>query len=315
MVFFAFLLIVIAWFIYFKKSIYLKLCFTFLIIVIPFLLIYYIYSILDKYTEIKPVNFSKLATHSANGTPYLHDTVNFGIENGRYVGLYIAEKELRETWNRRSTLDYDGKDLKNQQLKFTLIRYLSSRNLNKDSVGITQLTSAEIHYIEKGIANTNYLENFGLKTRVIQAYQGLENYYTTGDPSANSFAQRLEYWKASIALIKTHFFTGVGTGDMNEAFIQQYEKMHSQLNYKFRRRSHNQFFSVFVAFGVIGFSWFCFTLLYPVIVHKKWNDYLYMLFFFTAILSMLVEDTIETQAGVTFFAFFNAFFLFCTKKE
>jgi len=35
----------------------------------------------------------------------------------------------------------------------------------------------------------------------------------------------------------------------------------------------------------------------------------YLSFFIIAVISFLTEDTLETQAGVTFFAFFNSFFL------
>jgi hypothetical protein len=48
---------------------------------------------------------------------------------------------------------------------------------------------------------------------------------------------------------------------------------------------------------------------------KKTVDYLYITFFLIAVVSFLTEDTLETQAGVTFFAFFNSFFLFVFKKE
>jgi hypothetical protein len=43
--------------------------------------------------------------------------------------------------------------------------------------------------------------------------------------------------------------------------------------------------------------------------------FLYLVFLLTIILSMLTEDTIETQAGVTFFAFFNSFLFFSSSDK
>ncbi len=40
-----------------------------------------------------------------------------------------------------------------------------------------------------------------------------------------------------------------------------------------------------------------------------------MTFWITAFLSMLTEDTLETQAGVSFFIFFSCLFLFLKNKE
>ncbi len=41
----------------------------------------------------------------------------------------------------------------------------------------------------------------------------------------------------------------------------------------------------------------------------------YYVFYVILILSMLFEDTLETQMGLTLFAFFNSFLLFVYKDE
>jgi hypothetical protein len=51
-------------------------------------------------------------------------------------------------------------------------------------------------------------------------------------------------------------------------------------------------------------------LLYPLYTRLRKPDYFYVVFWCIAVISMLTEDTLETQAGATFFAFFNALFLF-----
>ncbi|MEI7897955.1 MAG: O-antigen ligase family protein, partial [bacterium] len=125
----------------------------------------------------------------------------------------------------------------------------------------------------------------------------------------------LEFWKASLGIIRDHWLTGVGTGDMNIAFRVQYEKMQSKLAPDQRWRSHNQFLSIFIGFGIFGLIWFLIALFYPPVILRRQDDYFVVVFLVIAILSMLTEDTLESQTGVTFFAFFYSFFLFARKAK
>ena len=122
--------------------------------------------------------------------------------------------------------------------------------------------------------------------------------------------QRTEYWKASWAIIKSNLWLGVGTGDLDLAFKLQYDKMNSVLPLEFRHRSHNQFFAIWIAFGTFGLIWFIFSLFYPPLKRNMLFEYNYFIFFVVIVLSMLVEDTLETQMGVTLYAFINTLLLF-----
>ena len=50
-------------------------------------------------------------------------------------------------------------------------------------------------------------------------------------------------------------------------------------------------------------------LLYPWCASRRNHTYLYMVFLTIMLLSMFPEDTLETQAGATLFAFFMALLL------
>jgi len=268
-----------------------------------------------EFNKVEAVEYRKLDKYTHFGTPYVHDTCSYGVEKGKYVGLYLAPSELRQEWNRRSNLSYDGLDNKGQELSYTIIRFLNSKGLRKDANGIRRLTDNEIAHIENGVANTAYLENFSFRSRIDQMVMGYTNYVKHGDPNASSVMQRVEYWKTSAYIIREHWLTGVGTGDLNQAFSSAYQEMGSKLDDAFRNRSHNQFLAIFVAFGVFGLIWFLFTLFYPPIAVGRHTDYYYLVFFTIIFMSMLTEDTLETQAGATFFAFFNALLLFGRKRE
>jgi hypothetical protein len=66
---------------------------------------------------------------------------------------------------------------------------------------------------------------------------------------------------------------------------------------------------------VFGFLWFIFALLYPAIRLKGFNDYFFVSFFLIIIFSMFSDDTLETQAGATLFAFFYSFLLLGKKRD
>jgi hypothetical protein len=256
-----------------------------------------------------------LVYRTSKGNIYTHDTLSYLVENGRYPGLYVCDTELHDSWNGRSKMNYDGQDAMGHELKTTLIRYLNSRGYRKDAEGMKQLSDGDIRNIEKGIANYFYSKKFNPNSRIYKMLWEFQVMKKGGGPGGTSFVQRLEFWKAAAGIIRENFWTGVGTGDMDEAFTLQYEKTNSKLAPEFRLRSHNQFLAIFTAFGFIGFLWFVFTLIYPPYRLKAFNNYRYLAFFCIIVLSMLTEDTLETQMGVTFYAFFNSFLLFLNKDD
>lgn len=267
-----------------------------------------IYSIERKLNEIKnykPLrDLSGLPQTTPRGNPYLHDTLYFGKENGNWVGLYYCEKELAEGWAKRSKLDFYGKDHCGQPLMATIVRYLNSRGLTKDADGLARLTDEEIRYIEKGIANVNQLKQNAFTRALEDLYFGYEKYLDGYGTQGNSIMQRYELIKASLAIINKSPLAGAGTGDIPQVFRHQLQEMNSDLK-QTNLRSHNQFLSIAIGFGIPGLIFFLVALFYPAI-HSRF-DFRLTAFTLIVLFSMLNEDTIETQAGVTFFAFFMTF--------
>lgn len=287
----------------------LKVVFTVLILGTGIGMAGYIITAWHNYSNADPVDFSTLDTHTALGNPYLHDTVNFGIENGRFVGLYLSWNELPEAWNKRSGIDFNGRDAKNHEIRWTIIRYMSSKGYRKDAAGVAKLSDEDISNIERGIANVVYVESFGIRGRLYETFLGIQNMIIRGDPNASSLAQRIEYWKTAVWLIERNPLFGVGTGDIQKAFINAYQETNSPLEPRFRKRAHNQYLAIAVTFGLVGLVWFIAALLYPVFKLRRTSDMLFITFLLVGLLSMVGEDTLETQAGVTFFAAFYSLLL------
>ena len=298
-----------------NKKTWLKICLLSFLFLSVGIMAFYISQIVKDYYKIKPVDFSKLEKTSSHGNPYFHDTLSRQTENGYYQYIYIQVNEEMSAWETRSSIPFRGRDKKNQLISNTLARYLTSKGLRKDADGVNQLTNEDVKAIEKGIANVVFTRKFSIRGQVYELLWGLDEYRETGDPTGSSLMQRMEFWRASIGIIRNNFLIGVGTGDMNEAFDNQYIKMKSRLSPDQRWRSHNQFLSIFVGFGIFGFIWFLFAVFYPPFAKGKFKDYFFLVFFIIVMISMIPEDTIESQMGVTFFAFFYPFFLFARKEE
>jgi len=302
-------------FLFSKKPLLIKLSAVLLVAILCVTSYFYFKSIIGDYFHKNIVDFNTLDTHTVLGNPYKHDTTSLESENGNLIWIYISEEELAEEWGKRSTFSFSGYDKKNQYLQFTLIRFLTSKGLRKDAEGLKKLSDFEIKAIEKGIPSVCDLEKMTIKKRVHQILKEYEYYTKDGDANGLSVMQRLEFVKTALGIIKQNFIFGVGTGDVNIAFKKEYERTNSKLEDKNRWRAHNQYLSIFVAFGLFGFIVFLFALFYPPLKNKGFSDNRYLAFFIIIIISMLTEDTLETQAGVTFFAFFNTLFIFGTKNN
>ena len=269
----------------------------------------------DYYAK-EPRDCSKLDKVSSRGNPYLNACYDRETENGHYLWQYIQWDELRESWSKRSRIPFDSLNRKHEPVAYTVIRFLTSKGWRKDADALEKLSPREISAIEDGTANVLFMERFSIRGRIYEFLHGYDLYRQTGNPSGSTVMQRFEFWKASAGIIRDNWPAGVGTGDMNLAFAAQYERMHTKLEPDQRWRSHNQYLSILVGFGVIGLVWFLWALIWPAVRLKRWNDYFFLVFFTILALSMLTGDTIESQTGVSFFAIFYTLFLFVrTEKD
>ena len=265
--------------------------------------------------EVRPVDFSTLEKTTAQGNPYWHDTIHNPVEDGKYVGLYYNRNELREAWSQRSELPFDGTTVDGENLEATLARYLTSMDLRKDAEGVMALTDEDVKNIEQGVANYNNWKHPGFRARLSSTLFEYNLYRRYNNPNGGSLSQRIEYTRASFHIIGRHPWFGVGTGDVPQTFAQTYDEIHSPLKEEFRFRAHNQYLAIAVAFGLVGLAFFLFVLLYPWFASKRNHTYLYMVFLCVMLLSMFPEDTLETQAGATLFAFFMALLLFAKPQR
>lgn len=255
-----------------------------------------------------PIDYP-LPTHTALGNPYTHDSVAVDIENGNRTWMFISWYELEEAWNKRARLKFNEHNKRGDVVCYTAVRYLSSKGFTKDAEGLNKLNDADIAAIETGFTNYKYTQISNLEGKIYDLLWELRQVMLNKEYNFSTIGQRFEYWRNAIFVIKKYPIIGVGTGDVNEAMNKAYEERKTKLKPELRFRAHNQYLSFGVAFGIAGILFFIFILVAAPIVAKAFRYKTFLVFYAIALLSMLTEDTIETQAGVTFFTFFMTFYL------
>lgn len=271
--------------------------------------LWYLYWQYQKLLPDRPFFEGSNVEFTKNGNPYIHDSTIYGIENGEWIGKYICWEELKE-WNLRSSVNLDSIIHDGNSIKLLLVRYLTSKNLRKDAESISKLTDEDIRAIENGIPSVNYLNDSKFELRLKNTLQEIIYYRLTGNPLNGSVSKRLEFWRAGWNIIRENFWFGVGTGDIDQAFKDTYRKIKSPLPPDQWWRTHNQYLTVWATLGIVGLIIFLVALFIPPMKLKMWNDFFFLVFYLISLISMISGDTLDTQAGVTFFAFFTSLFLF-----
>jgi hypothetical protein len=266
----------------------------------------YLYHIYADFQPKESKNLSELDKTTTHGGVYQHDTTSKELENGYWTQIYICEPELRESWNKRSTLNFDSTDSKGYRISATLTRYLTGKGLRKDAEGVAALSDTDIQNIEHSIANHHNAKKSSLDSRIRTTFWEYYAWKELNFANKTSLTQRFEFWRAAFYTIEHNFWFGVGTGDMKDAQIAAYKEIKTLVsNPEQYETPHNQYLIVFSTFGVFGFVWFLFMLIYPGIKMKRFRLPLYTAFFIIITLSMFVE-----KLPITFLAIFNTLLLF-----
>lgn len=246
---------------------------------------------------------------TASGNPYTFQE-NSMVENGHYIGHYMCDSELQTAWEMRSDTVYD------HLTAATLIRYLNSMGLRKDSAAVMQLSDEDIRNIEHKTANVYYTRKGHVRRALYESFFGITLYQKYGIINESSILERVELWSASWRIIQDHWLLGVGIGQQNAALDQQLEIQHSPIAGKKKLRgSHNQFLTFWLAAGIIPVLYFCFLLVYPFVSMPKRITFLYFSLILLLFLSMLVEDTLNAQTGRMLYTIFVPLLLFCGDRK
>jgi hypothetical protein len=260
-----------------------------------------------RQTHAEPhIDFSSLDSCTGTGNRYLHDTLNIIRENGIPVYLYIADEELREAWNEKSSLDYDSQTMAGLELRATLFRYMSSLDLRKDPEGFKRLTEEDITAIERGVTNHMNVNRPGFYIRVYEEMMSLYIYHKSSRQMTEwgSLTKRIDLWRASWEAFKVHPVLGWGTGSILKAVeygLQKNGSGQSGLNMK----PHSQLLFIMLKLGVTGTIITILLYAFFVIERKAYRSLMFILFLAVFLFNFPGNNSLESQPGQDLFVFFS----------
>jgi len=256
--------------------------------------------------KIEPTPAS-LNLRTALGNEYIHHKDNVFRENGHLVFWFIAEQEVEEAWNERSSIRFDGFDVNGHLIKYTIYRYLTSKGFKKDRAGVESLRPEDIVAIENGVANYLYIIWPSFFVRIHQSLWEMQRYNITGNPSGYSSAQRLDLWRASLVAIAQKPIAGWGTGDVLEALSYGLDSFNSQLENR-KMKPHNQFLVWLIMVGGFGTLLIISLLLYFIIKSRAYQNTPMQVMLAALLVTMFSDMPFDYQMSINFILFMFAFF-------
>jgi O-antigen ligase len=134
------------------------------------------------------------------------------------------------------------------------------------------------------------------------------SYNNIDKTTSESTAVRVLIWEQCLEIIRSHFLSGVGVGDANDALYQAYEKngLTGALSHHFN--AHNQFFQTMIGMGIVGLISLLAITFWQFVKAVIKRHFLLFIFSMLIFFNFLVESMLQTSAGNLFFVFFFCLF-------
>jgi len=258
---------------------------------------------------------NRVKNYTMAGNWYAMSDTTGQMENGFYVLRNIQPGELTRGWNAEHPDDLiDLANVKKAKRFGVLIRYLASKGLCKDSVGYLALTKEDKENIAQAIPNYKWPHWNAMQQRAYELINEYDEFIHHRRVNGHSVSMRLYYWKAGLTVFSNNWLFGVGSGDVQQEMVRVFVSENYPLEKEWFKRPHNQFINEAAALGGVGLIAFIALILVPFWQWRKSALVLYGLWLTSVVFSFLFEDTLETQAGVAYFTFFQGLFA-NTKKR
>ncbi len=150
--------------------------------------------------------------------------------------------------------------------------------------------------------------------RFAQSREIIERADVNSKEIASSTGERILIWWYTFEITNENFLFGVGTGDVKDHLLEKYYEKEMDNAFRLELNAHNQYLQILIAMGIIGMVVLLLNLVLPALYSIEQKHYLYFIFLILIGFNFLFESMLETQAGVVFYAFFNAY-LFAIKKD
>jgi len=127
---------------------------------------------------------------------------------------------------------------------------------------------------------------------------------------SDSFNARTLTWQCAIDVLSSanHWFMGIGTGDaqlaLDDCYYANKLKITTPYFLEARLNPHNEYFSLWLNYGLLFLILFLFQLIYYLSLFYRQALMLGISFIVIIVFSCLTESFLETQKGIVFYAFF-----------
>jgi len=152
--------------------------------------------------------------------------------------------------------------------------------------------------------------SFTLFPYSVQRFQSakgtLSNWDQIEPGNTESTAERILIWDAALELGMGHCVFGVGIGDARDELSDIYFKKEIWQAHKLKLNAHNQYLQTFISTGFFGLLVLLGTMLLPAGFAIRNKHYFYFLFILITGFNFIFESMLCRQAGIVFFAYFNA---------
>lgn len=118
-----------------------------------------------------------------------------------------------------------------------------------------------------------------------------------------SDSYRLATVEAGVAIGNAHKWTGVGIGDLRDATVRYLQEHYPTLAPAVYM-PQSQYVLVYAALGIFGLLGFVIATLLPLFYRRSYADGPVAVFHLIALLSFVIEQTLETQLGTAFYLLF-----------
>jgi O-antigen ligase len=142
----------------------------------------------------------------------------------------------------------------------------------------------------------------------------IKEYYIDKSHSQDPYIRFL-VWDASFKVGVENLPFGVGTGDIKDELMKQYQKEGYLEPYEGNLNVHCQYLQVFATLGIFGTLLFILITLSSIWIGYKTRTVLFVLFGVITVINFLVESMFEKQAGIMFFVFFFVILYFVSQTQ
>ena len=125
----------------------------------------------------------------------------------------------------------------------------------------------------------------------------------------NTLDVRKMITQGDLDLASEHFVAGVGPQNLQKKLDQCYYQFEGNAFDRHNFNTHNQYFDYLLSYGIMGLIVLLIVVIVPLYKAIRGGDAILMSFIVLIMLCMLTENILSRQAGIVFYAFFNALLL------